>query len=129
VKYKTIALVPIKLVLKKFLELPNVFASIVKYIDECKNNTTLLIRFIMAKCETLQDYKRMNFFYQLQYFFDDFKINNPLGSRKSFHKLGAVYFSLLGLPPEYSSNFDNILLMLHNYQDHKKLGKNLFTCC
>jgi len=44
------------------------------------------------------------------------------------HKLGAVYLSLLGLPPQYSSNLDNILLMqLHNYQDHKKLGNKIFS--
>lgn len=72
----------------------------------------------------------MNLILPIALFFDDFEINNPLGSRKSIHKLGAVYLSLLGLtpPPQYSSSLDNILLLqIHNYQDHKKIGNKIFS--
>lgn len=127
-QYKKIALIPIKLVLKKFLELPNVFASIVEYINECKNNTTLLTSVYHGKMWNSTELKENEFILPIALFFDDFEINNPLGSRKSVHKLGAIYLNLLSLPPQYSSNLDNIFLMqLHNYQDHKKLGNKILS--
>jgi len=129
VHHKKLALIPIKLVLKKFLELPNVFTSIVEYMKECQNNTTLLTSIYhgeMWKSIVLEENKIT---LPIALYFDDFEINNPLGSRKSIHKLGAVYLSLLGLPPQYGSNINNILLVqLNNYQDNKKFGNKIFSC-
>ena len=72
--------------------------------------------------------KENKFFLSIAISFNDFEINNPLGSRKSIHKLDAVYLSLLGLLREYSSNLDNILFVQpHNYEDHKKLGNKIFS--
>lgn len=128
VHHKKFALIPIKLVLKKFLELPNVFTSIVEYMKECQNNTTLLTSIYhgeMWKSIVLEENKII---LPIALYFDDFEINNPLGSRKSIHKLGAVYLSLLGLPPQYGSNINNIFLVqLNNYQDHKKFGNKIFS--
>lgn len=45
-------------------------------------------------------------------FYDDFEINNPLGSHASIHKLGAAYISLAGIPIEYRSKLENIFLSL-----------------
>lgn len=44
-------------------------------------------------------------------YFDDFEINNALGSHAGNNKLGAVYASLACLPPEYSSLLENIFLV------------------
>lgn len=128
IHYKKIALIPIKLILKKFLELPNVFNSIIEYINECKNNITLLTSVYHGELWKSTEFKQNEFILPIALFFDDFEINNPLGSRKSIHKLGAVYLTLLGLPPQYSSNLNNIFLMqLHNYQDHRILGNKIFS--
>lgn len=56
-------------------------------------------------------------------FFDDVKINNPLGTHKNINKLGAIYCSLAdSLSEEYSSLLENIFLFqFHKYKDHKKL--------
>lgn len=43
-------------------------------------------------------------------YFDDFEINNALGSHAGNNKLGAIYTSLPCLPPEYSSSLENIFL-------------------
>lgn len=45
-------------------------------------------------------------------FFDDFEINNPLGSHASTHKLDAAYISLAGVPIKYQSKLENIFLTL-----------------
>lgn len=36
-------------------------------------------------------------------YFDDFEVDNPLGSHAGIHKLGGVYVSLPFLPPHYVS--------------------------
>lgn len=43
-------------------------------------------------------------------YYDDFQVNNPLGSHAGSQKLGAVYISFGCLPPELSSLIDNIFL-------------------
>lgn len=42
-------------------------------------------------------------------YYDDYECCNPLGSHSGVHKLGAVYFSLGGIPPKYASRLENIL--------------------
>jgi len=44
-------------------------------------------------------------------YYDDFQVNNPLGSHASVQKLGAVYVSLACLPPELFSLIYNIFLV------------------
>lgn len=48
-------------------------------------------------------YKRHPNALQIQLHFDDMETTNPLGSKTKIHKMGAVYFSLRNLPPEYNS--------------------------
>lgn len=113
--------------MQKFLELPNVFTNILKYLNKCKTNTTLLSSIFHGQMWKSKESNQNKLTLPIALFFDDVEINNPLGSRKSIHKLGAIYLTLLSLPPQYSSSLNNILLMqLHNYQDHKKLGNKIF---
>jgi len=58
-------------------------------------------------------------------YYDDFEVNNPLGSHAGVQKLGAVYVSLACLPPELSSTLDNIILTSLFKTDTKKLFGNL----
>ncbi|XP_045898868.1 uncharacterized protein LOC123966797 isoform X1 [Micropterus dolomieu] len=60
---------------------------------------------------------------QIQLYFDDLETVNPLGSKTKIHKMGAVYFSLRNLPPEYNSSLANIhLCLLFNAIDREKYG-------
>lgn len=81
------------------MELPNVFTSIMDYINNCKNNTTLLTSVYHGEMWNSIELKQNECILPIALFFDDFEINNPVGSHKSIHKLGAVYLSLIGLPP------------------------------
>lgn len=60
---------------------------------------------------------------QIQLYFDDLETVNPLGSKTKIHKMGAVYFSLRNLTPEYNSSLANIhLCLLFNSIDREKYG-------
>jgi len=68
--------------LKKSLELPNVFTSIVEYINKCQNNITLLTSVYHGEMWKFIKLKENEFVLPIALYFDDFEINNPLGSRK-----------------------------------------------
>ncbi len=60
---------------------------------------------------------------QIQLYFDDLETVNPLGSKTKIHKMGAVYFSLRNVTPEYNSSLANIhLCLLFNSIDREKYG-------
>ncbi|XP_036339979.1 uncharacterized protein LOC118749290, partial [Rhagoletis pomonella] len=48
---------------------------------------------------------------QIQLFYDEFEVVNPLGSKTGIHKIGAIYFSIRNLPYEYFSKLRNIYLV------------------
>lgn len=54
---------------------------------------------------------------------DAFEVVNPLGSAKTKHKVLAVYFSLLNMPPHVRSNTDHMqLVLLCRGKDFKEFG-------
>lgn len=60
---------------------------------------------------------------QIQLYFDDFTIVNPLGNKTKRHKLGAFYFVLGNLPPQCRSKLHVIqLLILCRSIDLKTFG-------
>lgn len=62
---------------------------------------------------------------QIQIHFDEFESVNPLGSKTMIHKIGAIYFSSLNLPPFLNSSLSNIhLLALFHSLDLKSIGFN-----
>ncbi|KAF7206913.1 putative LOC107373498-like protein, partial [Nothobranchius furzeri] len=62
---------------------------------------------------------------QIQMFYDDFEVANPLGSKRSIHKMGAIYFTLRNFSPKWNSVLANIhLCALFHAQDLKRYGFN-----
>lgn len=60
---------------------------------------------------------------QIQMFYDDFEVANPLGSKRGIHKLGAIYFTLRNFSPKWNSFLANIhLCALFHAQDLKRYG-------
>ena len=49
---------------------------------------------------------------RLHLYIDDFEVVNPLGSKKSIHKLCAVYFTLGNLGPKFTSKLKHIFLSI-----------------
>ncbi|XP_030252888.1 uncharacterized protein LOC115569102 isoform X1 [Sparus aurata] len=63
---------------------------------------------------------------QIQIFYDDFEVANPLGSKHGIHKIGSIYFILRNLSPKINSALMNIhLLALFHTEDVKKYGFNV----
>lgn len=48
----------------------------------------------------------------LFFFFDNLEVNNALGSHATVQKLGAIFYSIPCLPPQFSSQLTNIFLAL-----------------
>lgn len=74
------------------------------------------------KCKNLLN----KIIFPLFLYFDDFEVNNPLGSHAGNQKLGAIYVSIACLPSELSSSLDNIFLTsLFKTDDKKYFGNNV----
>lgn len=59
---------------------------------------------------------------QLQLATDDFEVCNPLGSKKTLHKITAFYFTIQNLPQKHLSKLNNIyVISLCNTDDLKTL--------
>lgn len=57
---------------------------------------------------------------QIQMFYDDFEIANPLGSKRGVHKMGGIYFTLRNFSPKWNSILANIhLCALFHAEDIK----------
>ncbi|CAI6369459.1 unnamed protein product [Macrosiphum euphorbiae] len=101
-----ISVIPLRLVFKKFLEHSNMFEIILNYISYLKTTESELISSFLQS-QLWKEKLRMNqnkIILPLFLYFDDFEVNNPLGSHAGCQKLGAVYVSLSCLPPELSSS-------------------------
>lgn len=128
VKNKKICILPLDKILKKFLELPGVYNNItsnIKKIKQSKMITSVLQSEIWHSIEQQYD----NDMLPLILYFDEFEINNPLGSHRGLHKLGVVYCTVYGIGEEHASILENIFLVqLHNVIDHLQVGnKQIFA--
>ncbi|XP_023317233.1 uncharacterized protein LOC111694208 [Trichogramma pretiosum] len=130
-KYHKFQIIPIDIVLTKFLELPGVLDSIITNINKKEQSDYFDSLFKGDAYKTLKEQLPVGILLPLMVYNDDFEINNPIGSRKVLHKIGAVYISILGIPDEFVSQLENILLFqLHRYLNHKDFGnKPIFQCC
>lgn len=84
-----LSFIPLRLVLKHFLELPNVLDTTDLFVEKCKISKDLRSIFQGQFWEFALS-KTNEYILPLIIYFDDFEINNPLGSRKCKNKLGAV---------------------------------------
>lgn len=115
--------VPVQQTLKAFLEIPTVYDSIMAYILEVSNEpviSNIMQGQLWAEIKTKFDSKLV---LPIFLYMDDFEVGNPLGSHAGVHKIGALYFSLACLPPECSSQLENIFLAsFHHSSDLKLFG-------
>lgn len=124
-KNRTCSYVPITEQLKCFLELPNVLAKIKKYQesntkrseqDELKN----ICQGQLWKNIKLDAVKTT---LPLLIYFDDFEVGNPLGTHAGCYKVGAVYYTIPTIPPEFISRLENIFVAcLFHSSDRTEFG-------
>lgn len=122
----TIQVISLKSVLKTFLTLPNVLNSIISHMDQLTSSDIISS---IIQCDVWRKIEQRfgdELVLPLILYYDDFEINNPLGSHRGINKLGAVYCSIASLPHEYGSMLENIFLsQLHNSRDHSRLGNKI----
>ncbi|XP_071568106.1 uncharacterized protein [Temnothorax nylanderi] len=128
-QHQKLSIIPLKVILQKFLELPNVYQKIISYIEKSKKSESLNSIFQTDFWKSVEKNAGDKFILPLVLYFDDLEINNPLGSCKNKSKIGAVYCAIDSLPNKFSSLLENIFLVqLHNYMDHKALrNKKMFA--
>ncbi|XP_052119544.1 uncharacterized protein LOC127748766 [Frankliniella occidentalis] len=103
--------IPLKHVLKEFLELPGCFSAVINYLQSLDTeNPDVLENFVQCSSwkEKRAKYSDDDIVFPLFVYFDEVQSNNPLGSHCKL--LGAAYVSLPHLPPECQSAVENILL-------------------
>lgn len=106
-----VQVVPLRTSIKKILEIPGIFTTIQSYISKESNKNDELSSIF---CGRLWKDIRQRFGEQhvlpLLLYYDDFETNNPLGSAAGVHKIGALYFTIGGIPPSFSSCLENMFL-------------------
>ncbi|KAK3926625.1 Digeranylgeranylglycerophospholipid reductase [Frankliniella fusca] len=116
-------LVPIKKVLECFFSMPGVFDVVMAYVNLLENETFGIIGNFMQGA--LWKFKVAKYFVgklvlPLNFYHDEYEINNPLGSHSGLAKQGGTYFSIPCLPPEHISQLANIFLASLNYALDRK---------
>ncbi|XP_066599984.1 uncharacterized protein [Prorops nasuta] len=121
-----VELVPMKPLLIKFFELPNVFNIV---LSECKKRSNCETYYSMLDGEMWKNIENRfpgKIVFPITLYFDDFEINNPLGSHATLNKIGAIYYCISCIPREFSSSLNNIFIaQLHKTLDYKKLGNRI----
>ena len=122
VSNRKIYIISLECIFRNFLELPRVYDTILEYRSNSKQSNTVTNYFqggLWRSTEKIYE----NVVLPLIVYFDDLEINNPLGTHRGVHKLGAVYCSIGCIPERYSSRLENIFLVqLHNSTDYADSG-------
>jgi len=114
---ETFQYIPLKKVLQKLFDQTN-FGQ---YLDQSDDD---LIRSFsdgkIAKNHELFSSKKN---IQIQLYYDDVEVVNPLGAKTKIHELGMFYYSILNLPQKFCSTLPNIFMLAAVYSaDLKKYG-------
>jgi len=121
------SVIPLRSVLKIILQDCNLFEIVIKYMKQLECSSKKCIsNFVQSQLwqSKLKD-NSQKLILPLFIYFDDFEINNALGSHAGNNKLDAVYASLACLPPEYSSSLENIFLVsLFKSKDRQEYGNH-----
>lgn len=109
------------LTLKAFLELPNVFQNITEYVNSLTSKTSISNIVQTDLWKNILKHFPAKIVFPISLYFADFELNNPLGTHAGTYKVGAVYYSIPCLPPQYVSQLENIFLaQLHHTADLQK---------
>jgi len=121
--------IPIKEVLKRFLELPGCFNAIISNLEHLLQKDEPFLNVVQGAMwkEKIAKHFYGKIVLPLFFFFDDVDPDNITGSHAGHHKLGALYYNIACVPQDYASKLDNIFLaclFLSEYKIHGNM--NLF---
>lgn len=122
-------MIPLRRVLQLFFELPNVFQTLIDFaraettrFDETNKIFTSVYQGSVWKNVLTQYGSKIVF--RLYLYYDDFEICNPLSTAAGVHKIGGLYVSIAGMPPEFASVVENVFLGQFIYSADQKQFKN-----
>lgn len=125
----SIQIISLRKVFQNFFSLPNILRETVENMNRGDTGETL--------CNILQGsaWKNMKALFletegvihiPIVLYYDDFEVNNPLGSHASIHKLGALYVSIPVLPKKYASLLNCIFMFsLFHASDRREFGNKV----
>lgn len=131
----TMQVVPINLVLQAFFSFGDTCDEVIKYVQNIdiynEEITNIMQGSIWRKAVEAMVPSENVINLPIILFYDDFEVNNPLGSHAGYQKIGAVYISLPFLPQKMVSLVENIfLLAFFHTSDRCKFGnKSVFKKC
>lgn len=106
--------IPMGKTLKLFFEIPGVFDTIHNfYLTLLEDSNSDSMSNVVHGRIWQNIRKRFSFneiVFPLLLYFDDFETLNPLGSHAGCYKIGALYFTVPCVPPEFASRLENIFL-------------------
>ncbi|XP_052126776.1 uncharacterized protein LOC127750137 [Frankliniella occidentalis] len=116
--------IPLREVLQQFLQRPGVLEEILNFMNSLQNVNGRVSHFLQGHLwERMQVSHGDKLVLPLVLDFDDYEPNNALGSHANEQSLGALYVRLQCLPPDSSSQLDNIFLFsLFESKYHKEFG-------
>lgn len=107
-----VEVVPLRPTLKAFFEMPEMLATVLKYMKSEEESEELYVSSFLSsrRWKEIKTLFGGNIVIPMFLYFDDYETCNPLGSKKTKHKMGGVYLQLACLPPEYKSSLKNTFL-------------------
>jgi len=110
--------------LKAFFELPDIYKTATKFMNESLSNNETMISFLDGS--TWKKMRR-NFsdkiVFPIYLYYDDVELGNPLGSHSGIHKMGCIYYSVVAFPPEYLSALENIFIAFLFHSTDRGINK------
>lgn len=118
-------IMPLKFQFKKFFELPNVLNDTLENINQISTLDGKYKNIINGTLwkEKMYFHKGKNVIPYIIYF-DEFEINNPLGSHKGAQAIAAFYYSFPTLPEHHLSSLNNIFPALFFKSRDKSFGND-----
>ena len=119
--------VPMRKVLKGFLELRGVLKSILDYIVKLEaDQSNVLENIIQGDLwkEKIKPKFEGKTVLPINFFCDDYETNKALGAHAGVHNLGAGYVRLPCIPPEYQGVLENIFLFVLFHSTDKYFGND-----
>ena len=108
--------------LKGFFELPNVFKSTLSYMRMLESKDgSVLENFVQGSLwkEKIKPLFGEKIVLPLNLYFDEFEPGDSNGQHSGTYKIGAMYYNIPCIPPEYRSCIENIFLACIVYASDK----------
>ena len=110
--------IPLRSLLKTFLEVPGIFPKVMEWRDNLKKISHSMVDVTHGETWKKNFSSSDKLMLPVSIYADDFECGNVLGSHSGIHKITGYYCGLLFLPPEFSSKLNCIFTVyLHHSSD------------